>query len=93
MRAPTRLQHPYLFPEVDPNAEFGATDERLVQACGKMKLLDRLLPRLHAGGHKVLIFSQMTQMLGILEDYLLLRNIGYRAPTDRCARAFVLLPR
>ena len=36
-------------------------------ASGKFKLLDRLLPRLQKEGHKVLIFSQMTQLLDILE--------------------------
>jgi len=31
---------------------------------------DKLLQRLHANGHKVLLFSQMTTMLDILQDYL-----------------------
>ena len=53
--------HPYLFPEIDPGAASGATDESIVSASGKMKLLDALLPRLKKAGHKVLIFSQMTQ--------------------------------
>ncbi|KAH7404858.1 hypothetical protein KP509_15G047300 [Ceratopteris richardii] len=44
--------------------------EVLVEQCGKLKLLDRLLVHLKAGGHKVLIFSQMTQVLDILEYYL-----------------------
>ena len=30
----------------------------LVEQCGKLALLERLLDRLKAGGHKVLIFSQ-----------------------------------
>eukprot|EP00879_Flechtneria_rotunda_P026404 GHRR01028153.1.p1 GENE.GHRR01028153.1~~GHRR01028153.1.p1 ORF type:complete len:449 (+),score=169.94 GHRR01028153.1:694-2040(+) len=42
----------------------------LVAQAGKMGLLDRLLKRLKAGGHKVLIFSQMTKMLDLLESYL-----------------------
>jgi SWI/SNF-related matrix-associated actin-dependent regulator of chromatin subfamily A member 5 len=33
-------------------------------------LLDKLLPKLKREGHKVLIFSQMTTMLDILEDFL-----------------------
>ena len=33
----------------------------LVNACGKMVLLDKLLKKLQAGGHRVLIFSQMTK--------------------------------
>ncbi|PFH60435.1 hypothetical protein XA68_10949 [Ophiocordyceps unilateralis] len=44
-------------------------DESLVTASGKMLLLDRLLPRLFRDGHKVLIFSQFTTQLDILEDY------------------------
>lgn len=42
--------------------------------CGKMQLLDTMLSALHKKGHKVLIFSQMTRMLDILEDYLRMRT-------------------
>lgn len=35
-----------------------------------MQLLDRLLGRLKEQGSRVLIFSQMTRMLDILEDYM-----------------------
>ena len=42
----------------------------LVQASGKLVLIDKLLPKLKEGGHKVLIFSQMVRCLDILEDYL-----------------------
>lgn len=38
--------------------------------CGKMALLARLLKRLKAGGHRTLVFSQMTNMLDIFEAYL-----------------------
>ncbi|KAJ3117970.1 hypothetical protein HDU96_004646 [Phlyctochytrium bullatum] len=41
----------------------------IVACSGKMLMLERLLPRLFADGHKVLIFSQMTRMLDILEDW------------------------
>eukprot|EP00877_Chromochloris_zofingiensis_P014670 jgi/Chrzof1/9457/Cz04g03240.t1 len=44
--------------------------EEMVAQSGKMALMDRLLTRLKAGGHKVLIFSQMTKMLDLLESYL-----------------------
>eukprot|EP00514_Thraustochytrium_sp_LLF1b_P012886 CAMPEP_0184547034 /NCGR_PEP_ID=MMETSP0199_2-20130426/5316_1 /TAXON_ID=1112570 /ORGANISM="Thraustochytrium sp., Strain LLF1b" /LENGTH=2056 /DNA_ID=CAMNT_0026941483 /DNA_START=405 /DNA_END=6575 /DNA_ORIENTATION=- len=50
---------------------------RLVEASGKLILLDKLLPKLKAEGHRVLIFSQMTRMLDILEDYLLFRQYAY----------------
>lgn len=43
---------------------------KLVEQCGKLKLLDRLLVHLRERGHKVLIFSQMTRVLDILEYYL-----------------------
>lgn len=43
----------------------------LIQSSGKMVLLDKLLPRLKEGGHKVLVFSQMIRCLDILEDYLI----------------------
>ena len=36
-----------------------------------------MLPPLIRDGHKTLIFSQMTQMLDILGDYLTLRGIDY----------------
>lgn len=42
----------------------------MVQASGKMVLIDKLLAKLHADGHKVLIFSQMTRCLDILEDFV-----------------------
>ncbi|KAF3066082.1 Lymphoid-specific helicase [Trichoderma lentiforme] len=44
-------------------------DETIVTASGKMLLLDRLLKHLFIGDHKVLIFSQFTTQLDILEDY------------------------
>ncbi|CUS09085.1 unnamed protein product [Tuber aestivum] len=53
----------------------GDPDERLVTASGKMMLLERLVPALFARGHKVLIFSQFTRMLDILEEWAVtLRN-------------------
>jgi ATP-dependent DNA helicase len=66
--------HPFLFEEVDTEYD---TTETIIEMSGKMKLLDRLLSKLHAGGHKVLIFSQMTKLLTILEDFLHFREIKY----------------
>lgn len=48
--------------------------DRLIIDSGKFRELDRLLPELKAGGHRVLIFSQFTMMLDILERYLNIRN-------------------
>lgn len=52
-------------------------DKRLLQYdCGKLQELDTLLRNLQAGGHRALIFTQMTRVLDILEQFL---NIhGYR---------------
>ncbi|KAG5190171.1 P-loop containing nucleoside triphosphate hydrolase protein [Tribonema minus] len=73
-------QHPYLFGEPrDKSGEYvGTTNpETLVAASGKLALLDRLLTKLRKQGHKVLVFSQMTSMLSILEDYVRHRRWGY----------------
>lgn len=40
-----------------------------VMTSGKMVLLDKLLPKLRAEGHKVLIFSQMVRMLDLISEY------------------------
>ena len=44
-------------------------DTSLIASSGKMLLLDRLLPYLFKNDHKVLIFSQFSRQLDILEDY------------------------
>ena len=49
----------------------------MVKSSGKLMLLDKLLPKLRADGHRVLIFSQFRIMLNILEDYLDLRGYAY----------------
>ncbi|GFR46138.1 hypothetical protein Agub_g7654 [Astrephomene gubernaculifera] len=51
--------------------------DQLVEQCGKLALLDRLLKQLRKGGHRVLIFSQMTEMLNVLEAYL--QDLGIQA--------------
>ncbi len=68
--------HPYLFDGAEPGPPY-TTDMHLVQNCGKMVLLDKLLFRLKQQGSRVLIFSQMTKMMDILEDYCLWRNFEY----------------
>ncbi|KAL3661408.1 hypothetical protein V7S43_013611 [Phytophthora oleae] len=72
--------HPYLNNGVEDILNEGLTTdaqrhEMMVKCCGKMVLIDKLLPRLSDGGHKVLIFSQMVRVLDIIEDYL--RYSGY----------------
>lgn len=55
----------------------GGRDERCEVSAGKMVLLDRLLPKLQVRKSRVLIFSQMTRLLDILEDYCLFRRYNY----------------
>ncbi|KAL4447228.1 hypothetical protein ABPG77_007261 [Micractinium sp. CCAP 211/92] len=68
--------HPYLFQGAEPGPPY-ITGEHLVENAGKMVLLDKLLPKLQSRGSRVLIFSQMTRMIDILEDYCMYRNYGY----------------
>ena len=42
----------------------------LVRQCGKFAVLDRMLVKLHASGHRVLLFSTMTRLLDLLGHYL-----------------------
>lgn len=49
----------------------------IIQASGKLVLIDKLLPRLKEDGHRVLIFSQMVRCLDILEDYLCQRRYPF----------------
>lgn len=67
--------HPYLFDGAE-EPPF-TNDERLIVHSGKMVLLDKLLLRLKSRGHRVLLFSQMTRMLDILEDYCAFRSWDY----------------
>ncbi|WFD26392.1 DNA helicase [Malassezia nana] len=67
--------HPYLFDGAEPPSQSREeTLKGLIMHSGKMVLLEKLLARLKANGHRVLIFSQMVRMLDILSDYLSLRG-------------------
>lgn len=68
--------HPYLFQGAEPGPPY-TTGEHLVTNSGKMVLLDKLLKKLKEQGSRVLIFSQMTRLLDILEDYMLYRGHEY----------------
>lgn len=68
--------HPYLLDSVESEVSVGSFDamEQLINSSGKMILLDKLLPKLKASGHKTLIFSQMTRVLDIIQDYCDYKN-------------------
>jgi len=70
---PSRVLHPaairrkMMFPE-----------KRLIQwDCGKLQALDKLLRMLKKGGHRCLIFTQMSKMLNLLEVFLNLYHYRY----------------
>ncbi|XP_060797598.1 chromodomain-helicase-DNA-binding protein 3 isoform X2 [Neoarius graeffei] len=66
--------HPYLFPVASmeaPKAPSGTYEGvSLTKASGKLMLLQKMLRKLKEQGHRVLVFSQMTKMLDLLEDFL-----------------------
>ncbi|KIM38257.1 hypothetical protein M413DRAFT_447993 [Hebeloma cylindrosporum] len=68
--------HPYLFDGAEPRPPY-TTDEHLIQNSGKMMILDKLLASMREKGSRVLIFSQMSRVLDILEDYCLFRQYKY----------------
>jgi superfamily II DNA or RNA helicase len=68
--------HPYLFEGAEPGPPY-TTGEHLIENAGKMALLDRLLASMFEKGSRVLLFSQMSRMLDIFEDYCLFRGYKY----------------
>lgn len=70
--------HPFVFEEVeDVLNSTRLTNELLWRTSGKFELLDRVLPKFKATGHKVLIFFQMTSVMNIFEDFLRLKEMRY----------------
>ncbi|RDX66322.1 ATP-dependent helicase BRM, partial [Mucuna pruriens] len=66
--------HPYLnYPLLSE-----LSTDLVVKSCGKLWILDRILIKLQRTGHRVLLFSTMTKLLDILEDYLNWRRLVYR---------------
>ena len=68
--------HPYLFPGVE-DRNLDPMGEHVIENCGKMVLLDKLMKKLKRSGHRVLIFSLMTRVLDILEDYCTIRGFKH----------------
>ena len=51
--------------------------DKLIVDSSKMARLDSLLRELKAGGHRVLIYFQMTKMIDLMEEYLIYRQYKY----------------
>lgn len=70
--------HPYLLEHpLDPATGELALTEGVISSSGKMLVLDRMLPELKKRGHRVLIFSQMTRLLDLVEDYCQIRKYDF----------------
>lgn len=68
--------HPYLFDGAEAGPPY-TTDQHIVDNAGKMVILDQLLSKLKAQGSRVLLFSQMSRMIDILEDYCHWKGFQY----------------
>lgn len=70
--------HPFVFEQVEDQMNPKKLNNDLLwRTAGKFELLDRVLPKFQATGHRVLLFFQMTQIMNIMEDFLRLRNMAY----------------
>ncbi|KAF0973478.1 hypothetical protein FDP41_008182 [Naegleria fowleri] len=72
--------HPFLF--FTGSEELNAlSDEKyyemMTKCSGKFELLDRILPKFKKTGHRVLLFSQMTSVLDLMEEFLTQKNYQY----------------
>ncbi|KAF3939547.1 hypothetical protein ABW19_dt0210321 [Dactylella cylindrospora] len=75
--------HPFLFPSAEEDIMKGLETKAdrlnaMIMCSGKMVLMDRFLTKMKADGHRVLIFSQMVNMLDLLQEYLTLRGFAYQ---------------
>nr|5HZR_A Chain A, SNF2-family ATP dependent chromatin remodeling factor like protein [Thermothelomyces thermophilus ATCC 42464] len=70
--------HPFVFDEVENQMNpANVSNDLLWRTAGKFELLDRILPKYKATGHRVLMFFQMTAIMDIMEDFLRFRGLHY----------------
>ncbi|KAF7988055.1 hypothetical protein HCN44_007549 [Aphidius gifuensis] len=75
--------HPFMFQPIEDKYTEHAGGSSIVsgpelyRASGKFELLDRILPKLKATNHRVLLFCQMTQLMTIMGDYLDWKGFKY----------------
>ena len=64
---PARIRQQLYFP-----------DKRLLQYdCGKLQILDSMLRKLKQGSHRVLLFTQMSKVLDVVEEFLCFHGHTY----------------
>lgn len=74
------LCHPFIYSEAieERNADPETMHRNLVEASGKLLLLEGMLAKLKEQGHRVLIFSQFLSQLDIVEDFLTGMGMSFR---------------
>lgn len=80
--------HPYILPHAEPE---NAPRDSIIDTSGKMQMLEKLLAKLFAGRHRVLIFSSFLGMLDLLERFCELKKYKYLrldGATNRVQRKF-----
>ena len=68
--------HPFMFDGAEGSEIELTSKDELVAASGKLQILEKLLAKLKTAGNRVVLFSQFTSMLDILEDFLI--KTGYK---------------
>jgi helicase SWR1 len=77
IRSATSVENDIFHP-IESRLSIAFPDKRLLQYdCGKLQKLDQLLRTLAAGGHRALIFTQMTRVLDVLETFLNMHGYLY----------------
>ena len=61
--------HPCLFSQDDYHI-----NEDVIRTSKEVELLDRILPKLKATGHCIIVFTQVTKMMPVFEDYFMYRG-------------------
>ncbi|KAH8702572.1 putative SNF2 family helicase/ATPase [Talaromyces proteolyticus] len=79
---PTPYSYPAMLPEpISSKGRYTKIEVpsmgRFVTDSGKLAKLDELLRELKNGGHRVLLYFQMTRMIDLMEEYLTYRNYKY----------------
>lgn len=66
------LCHPFVYNQgiEERDVSHSVSHRNLVEASGKLQMLELLLPKLKERGHRVLIFSQFLDMLNMVEDFM-----------------------
>lgn len=72
--------HPYLIPGAESESSV-LVGQDIVDVSSRMIVLDKLLSKLHQRGSRVLLFSQMAQLLNIVQDYLDWKGYKYHRMT------------